>query len=74
MRTTIDLPDEIHALASSVARDRGCTLSAAVVDLIRRGLGSQVHVAQVDARTGFPLLASGRAVSSDDVHDLLDDE
>ncbi|HQZ36315.1 MAG TPA: hypothetical protein PK020_17940 [Ilumatobacteraceae bacterium] len=74
MRTTIDLPDDLHALATSVARDRGCTLSAAVVDLIKRGLGGQVRVEQVDARTGFPLLASGHAVSSDDVRDLLDDE
>jgi len=74
VRTTIDLPDDIHALAASVARDKGCTLSAAVVDLIHRGLGSQIRVTQVDARTGFPLLASGHLVSSDEVRDLLDDE
>jgi len=74
VRTTIDLPDDIHALATSVARDRGCTLSTAVVDLIQRGLGSHVRVERVDARTGFPLLASGHAVSSDEVRDLLDEE
>lgn len=74
MRTTIDLPDEIHALATSVARDRGCTLSTAVVDLIQRGMGSHIRVEHIDARTGFPLLASGHAVSSDEVRSLVDDE
>ena len=74
MRTTVDLPDELHALATSLAHDRGCTFSAAVVDLITRGLGSNTRVEQVDARTGFPLLASGHAVSSNLVRELLEDE
>jgi len=74
MRTTIDLPDDIHAIAASLARDRGCTLSSAVVDMIRRGLGPAVTVEQVDSRTGFPLLAAGTTVTTDDVRALLDDE
>ncbi len=67
MRTTIDLPDDLHAIATSVARDRGCTLSVAVVDLLRRALGSNTKVEVIDRLTGFPLLASGRPVTTDDV-------
>ncbi|MBI4883134.1 MAG: antitoxin [Actinobacteria bacterium] len=74
MRTTIDLPREIHAIASSIARDRGCTLSIAVADLIRRGLDPGARIEQVDPRTGFPLLASEHTVTSTEVRDLLDDE
>jgi hypothetical protein len=74
VRTTIDLPDDIHAIASSLAHDRGCTLSAAVVDLLRRALGPSNRVELVDMRTGFPLLASGRPITSDDVRSLDDQE
>ena len=74
MRTTIDLPDDLHAIASSLARDRGCTLSIAVVDLLRRALGPNTRVEVVDPRTGFPLLASGHPVTTDEVRSLDDEE
>ncbi len=74
MRTTIDLPDDLHAIASSLARDRGCTLSSAVVDLLRRALGPKAQVEVIDRRTGFPLLASGRPITTDDVRSLDDEE
>jgi hypothetical protein len=74
MRTTIDLPDDLHAIATSLAHDRGCTLSTAVVDLLRRALGSNTRVEVIDRRTGFPLLASGRPVTTDDVRRLDDEE
>ena len=74
MRTTIDLPDDLHAIATSLAHDRSCTLSIAVVDLLRRALGSNTQVEVIDRRTGFPLLASGRPVTTDDVRRLDDEE
>ncbi len=74
MRTTIDLPDDLHAIAMSLARDRDCTLSTAVVDLLRRALGSNTQVEVIDRLTGFPLLASGRPVTTDDVRSLDDEE
>ena len=74
MRTTIDLPDDLHAIASSLAHDRGCTLSTAVVDLLRRALGPQTTVETVDRRTGFPLLASGRPITTDEIRSLDDEE
>ena len=74
MRTTIDLPEDLHAIATSLAHDRGCTLSTAVVDLLRRALGPATHVELVDRRTGFPLLASGRPITTDDIRSLDDEE
>lgn len=74
MRTTIDLPADLHDAARSIARDRGTTLSEAVADLIRRGLG-QRGIVQYDrsAHTGLPTARVGRPVTQDDVRSLEDD-
>ena len=47
MRTTIDLPDDLHKQALAIARDTHRTLSETVADLIRRGLGSRPAAATV---------------------------
>ena len=74
MRTTVDLPDDVHAVARRVARDRGVTLSEAVADLIRRGLGQGATVqADPSAVTGLPVVRVGRRVTAEDVRSL-DDE
>jgi Arc/MetJ family transcription regulator len=39
VRTTIDLPDDLHRQAMSIARDTSRTLSETVADLMRRALG-----------------------------------
>ncbi len=75
MRTTIDLPKDIHDQARSIARDRGVTLSATVVDLVRRGLGQSAQTTQIErsAATGLPVVRLGRVITSDDVRSLDDD-
>lgn len=40
MRTTIDLPDDLHAQATAIAMDTRQSLSQAVAGLIRRGLST----------------------------------
>lgn len=74
MRTTINLPDDLHRIARAIARDQGITLSAAVAMLLRRALG-QGGSARVsrDARTGLPSVHLGRTITSEDVRSL-DDE
>ncbi|MEX2659436.1 MAG: hypothetical protein WD232_07045 [Acidimicrobiales bacterium] len=74
MRTTVDLPDDLHAAARSVARDRGVTMSQAVAELMRRGLGQpgSVVVEQVPS-TSLPLVRVGRTITLDDVRSLDDD-
>jgi hypothetical protein len=75
MRTTLELPEDLHRIASSIARDRGQSLSETVADLLRRALGQgeAVRVEQ-DATTGLPIVRIGRPVTSEDVRSLDDDE
>lgn len=73
MRTTIDLPEPLHRIASSLARDQGITLSEAVARLIERGLGDgDVGLDPADDR-GLRLLRVGRTVTSEDVRQLEDE-
>ena len=74
MRTTIDLPEDLHQQALAIARDTSQTLSQTVAELIRRGLdrGREPEVSR-SARTGLPLVHIGRVITSEDVR-TLDDE
>jgi Arc/MetJ family transcription regulator len=75
MRTTIDLPEDLHAQAVAIARDTHQSLSQAVAGLIRRGLGSgnAGEIAR-SARTGLPVAHLGRTITSEDVRRLEDDD
>ena len=69
MRTTVDLPDDVHRSAVQIARDRHQTLSRTVGDLLRVALtpaatGSPVAV---DPDTGFPLVSLDTRITADDV-------
>ena len=76
MRTTIDLPEDLHRLAQAIARDTHRSLSETVADLIRRGLvaGNSTAVVSKDPRTGLPLVSVGTIVTSEDVRSLEDEE
>ena len=75
VRTTIDLPDDLHKQAQAIARDTHRTLSETVADLVRRGLraGSTTALSK-DPRTGLPLVSVGTVVTSEDVRSLEDEE
>lgn len=74
MRTTIDLPDDLHEIATRIARDQGSTLSSAVAQLMRRAMqpsgSANVEVSDV---TGLRVLRLGRPITTDDVRSLEDD-
>jgi hypothetical protein len=74
MRTTIDLPDDLHRQAVAIARDTSRSLSDTVADLLRRGL-QRDHPAELSRspRTGLPVLHLGKVITSDDVRVLEDD-
>lgn len=75
MRTTIDLPADLHRQALAIARDTHRTLSETVADLIRRGLRAGGTAAiSIDTRTGLPLVSVGTVVTSEDVRSLEDEE
>ena len=74
VRTTIDLPDDLHKQALAIARDTHRTLSETVAGLIRRGLGvGSTTTISTDPRTGLPLVSVGTIVTSEDVRSLEDE-
>ena len=74
MRTTVDLPGDLHAQATAIARDTGRSLSETVADLIRRGLG-QGPPAPVgrSQRTGLLVVDLSHPITSEDVRALEDE-
>lgn len=75
VRTTIELPEDLHQRARAIARDTSRSLSATVADLIRRGLGETRAGAPVrDELTGLLVVRLGTPTTSEDVRALEDDE
>jgi len=75
MRTTVDLPEDLHAKAVAISRDTHRTLSETVAELMRRGLGQgQDAEVTTSARTGLPVVHLGRTITTEDVRALEDEE
>ena len=74
MRTTIDLPDDLHRIASAIARDRGATLSETVAQLLASALnlGGRPELRK-SPRTGMLVLHVGHPITDEDVRSLEDD-
>jgi negative regulator of replication initiation len=80
MRTTIELPDELHHVIASLANSHAKSLSQTAVELMRRGLevsqpgeASMHSQPATSAMTGLPRLHFPSLVKPDDVRSL-DDE
>ena len=74
MRTTVDLPDDLHRQVQAIARDTHRSLSETVADLMRRGLGTgQAATVSSSPRTGLPVVTLGTVITSEDVRSLDDD-
>lgn len=79
MRTTVDLPADLHDIVSSLATHGRRSFSKTATELIRRGLnasssqGARKPVLEVSAITGLPLLRGLRPMTPEDVK-ALDDE
>lgn len=74
MRTTVDIPDDLHDLLLSVAHDRRQSLSQTVASLLRTSLmpaGPAMY--ERVGRSGLPVVRLGRVVTGEDVRSL-DDE
>ena len=75
MRTTIDLPAGLHALAREIAHQQHKTMSEVITECVQRGLGiasdetGQTHI----CGSGFPTITLGRPITAEDVRSL-DDE
>ena len=55
MRTTINLPDDIHDVVRSFAEAKGIPLGEAVAELVRKGLRPEAHYREDETR--FPCFA-----------------
>ena len=72
MRTTIDLPDDLHRIVTSLATHTRRSISSTAVDLMRRGLVqagvSADHAAvHVHASSGLPVVHLAGTVTPEDV-------
>jgi predicted transcriptional regulator len=72
MRTTVDLPDDLHELARQLAHDERRSMSEVIADLIRRGIAGSTPTSS-SGPLGLPVVSVGRIVTADDVRSL-DDE
>ena len=75
MRTTIDLPDDLHRAATLLARDRHQTLSRTVASLLRAALAGESHATSIaiDPDSGLPTVHVGRQITAADVVALDED-
>ena len=81
MRTTIDLPADLHHAVTSIAAHGRKSMSQTVAELIRRGLAHPPLAAdaaaesglRIDEGTGLPLIRSPRPVTTEDVRALEDE-
>lgn len=72
MRTTIELPDDLHALARQLAHDGNRSMSEVIAELVRLGLRRDL-AAPRSSRRGMPQVSVGRPITAEDVRNL-DDE
>ena len=80
MRTTIDLPEDLHRIVSSLAVHTRRSLSLTAVELNSRGLASAAPTATsreaamvTSAKTGLPVIRLPRVVTPEDVKALEDE-
>lgn len=72
MRTTVDLPDDLHELARELAHQQSKTFSDVVVELIRLGLRPAPAPDRPSTR-GLPRISVGRRITAEDVRTLEDE-
>lgn len=75
MRTTIDLPPDLHALARELAHQQHKTLSQVITECVRRGLDIAPDGALTvsTSPSGFPIVSGGKPVTAEDVRSLEDE-
>ncbi|MFT3755406.1 MAG: hypothetical protein QM769_05585 [Pseudoxanthomonas sp.] len=82
MRTTIDLPEDLHRIATSLARHEKRSLGQIVAELMRNGLEApNIHrIAEprpsyytISPKTGLPVVRSSRPITEEDVKALEDE-
>lgn len=73
MRTTLDLPDDVHALVRELAHQQGKSMGQVVAELIMAARPPADRSVATTGARGFPVVSVGHPVTIDDVASL-DDE
>ena len=79
MRTTVDLPEDLHRIVTSLATHTRRSLSQTAADLMRQGLAaptrssSAASSVRTNSKTGLPVLHGSRAITPEDVKALEDE-
>jgi hypothetical protein len=79
MRTTVDLPEDLHRIVTSLATHTRRSLSQTAADLMRKGLAAPSRssgtssAVRMNTKTGLPVLHGSRAITPEDVKALEDD-
>ena len=80
MRTTIDLPEDLHTIVGHLAHSQRISMSAVVADLMRRALAAQPDEQPIGKIvyhpvTGFPTIRlGGGPITMEMVREMQDDE
>jgi len=76
VRTTVNLPADLHRAATSLARGRDRSLSQTVSDLLRKAFGPKIDGEQVtqDPVTGLPLVRLSHLVTTEMVRAVTHEE
>lgn len=72
MRTTVDLPEDLHNLAREVAHQQRKTMSQVIAELVRLGLKPGNREPEAATNLGLPTISVGRAITAEDVRSLED--
>ena len=73
MRTTLNIDDDVLAVARALAERKGCSLGSAVSELARRGFKG---IGVVEEDRGFPVFKvdeDAAPITNEDVYGALDD-
>ena len=75
MRLTINLDEDLHRMAKSLAISEDCSISAAVNQLLRRTMAPEVqHNARCHSKNGLPVVKCKRPVTDEDVYRAEEEE
>jgi predicted transcriptional regulator len=77
MRTTVDLPADLHGAVKQLALTTHQSLSTTLVGLVARGLdaaGGAKEQLVLDPVSGMPTFSTGGLVTSEQVANLIDED
>ena len=73
MRTTLNIDDDVLAVARALAARSGCSLGSAVYELARRGIKGWDAVNDGDGFPAFRVSPAAQPITDDDVRKALSD-